>query len=88
MVARYIPSIIVIGVALAAYRLLGVDEMFEELIKTKNLQESYDYIVGVSKIIFLSVHSVLVGTIGTLFQLESSAFSCSRHEYYNMYVLC
>jgi len=46
MVARYIPSIIVIGVALAAYRLLGIGELFQELIKPKHLQPSYDYIIG------------------------------------------
>jgi len=46
MVARYIPSIIVIFVALAAYRLLGVGELFREFIKPKHLQPSYDYIVG------------------------------------------
>lgn len=45
MVARYIPSIIVIFVALAAYRLLGVGELFREFIKPKHLQPSYDYIV-------------------------------------------
>jgi len=46
MLARYIPSIIVIFVALAAYRLLGVGELFVELIKPKHLQPSYDYIIG------------------------------------------
>jgi hypothetical protein len=46
MVARYVPSLVVIGIALAAYRLLGIDELFEQLIKPKTLQESYDYIIG------------------------------------------
>jgi len=46
MIARYVPSIIVLGVALAAYRLLGIGELFEELIKPKHLQPSYDYIIG------------------------------------------
>jgi len=46
MVARYIPSIIVIFVALAAWRMLGIGEFFQELIKPKQLQPSYDYIIG------------------------------------------
>jgi len=54
MVARYIPSIIVIFVALAAYRLLGIGELFEELIKPKHLQPSYDYIIG--KILSIPVY--------------------------------
>jgi len=33
MIARYVPSIVVIGVALAAYRLLGIGELFQEFIK-------------------------------------------------------
>lgn len=45
MVARYIPSLVVIGVAMAAYRLLGFDEMFEVMIHPKTLEESYDYII-------------------------------------------
>jgi len=47
MVARYIPSIVVILVALAAYKLLGVGELFQELIKPKHLQPVYDYIIGI-----------------------------------------
>ena len=46
MVARYIPSLVVIGVALAAYRLLGIEDMFQKLIETKSLAQSYDYIIG------------------------------------------
>jgi len=46
MIARYVPSIVVIGVALAAYRLLGIGELFQEFIKPKHLQPTYDYIIG------------------------------------------
>jgi len=46
MVGRYIPPIIVIFVALAAYRMLGIGDLFQELIKPKHLQPSYDYIIG------------------------------------------
>jgi len=52
MVARYIPSIVAILVALAAYRLLGVGELFEELIKPKHLQPTYDYIIGTTLAVF------------------------------------
>jgi len=45
MVARYIPTLMAIGAILAAYRLLGVSELFQEFIK-KDLQPSYDYIIG------------------------------------------
>jgi len=34
-----------IGALLAAYRLLGVGDMFKELIK-KDLQPAYDYVIG------------------------------------------
>lgn len=45
MVANYIPWLVVIGVALGAYRLLDVDQLFQELIKPTHMQEKYDYIV-------------------------------------------
>ena len=60
MVARYIPAIIVIFVALAAYRLLGVSELFVEFIKPKHLQPTYDYIIG---ILFLLLTAILDNTI-------------------------
>jgi len=34
-----------IGVLLAAYRLLGVGDLFKEFIK-KDLQTTYDYVIG------------------------------------------
>jgi len=58
MIARYVPSIIVLGVALAAYRLLGIGELFEELIKPKHLQPSYDYIIGIR--FFSALYKVVV----------------------------
>jgi len=64
MFARYIPSIIVIGVALAAYRLFGVGELFQELIKPKHLQPSYDYIIGTIRF-----------TINSLLYVKKTAFT-------------
>ena len=48
MVARYIPTLMAIGAVLAAYRLLGVGDVFKELIK-KDLQPVYDYVIGSSR---------------------------------------
>jgi len=45
MVARHIPTLMAIGAVLAAYRLLGVGDVFKELIK-KDLQPAYDYVIG------------------------------------------
>jgi len=45
MVVRHIPTLMAIGALLAAYRLLGVGDMFKELIK-KDLQPAYDYVIG------------------------------------------
>jgi len=45
MVVRHIPTLMAIGAILAAYRLLGVGDMFKELIK-KDLQPAYDYVIG------------------------------------------
>lgn len=45
MVAKQIPWFIGIGALLAAYKLLGGAELFEELTR-RELQESYDYIIG------------------------------------------
>jgi choline dehydrogenase-like flavoprotein len=45
MVAQYIPTLIVIGAALVAYRFLGLDDYFQELIHQKELRDSYEYII-------------------------------------------
>jgi len=45
MVVRHIPTLMAIGAVLAAYRLLGVGDVFKELIK-KDLQPAYDYVIG------------------------------------------
>jgi len=45
MVARHIPTLMAIGAVLAAYRLLGVGDLFKEFIK-KDLQPAYDYVIG------------------------------------------
>ena len=45
MVARHIPTFMAIGAVLAAYRLLGVGDVFKEFIK-KDLQPAYDYVIG------------------------------------------
>lgn len=44
-IRRYIPSMVVLGIAVAVYRYFGLEEIFEELIKPRSLQERYDYIV-------------------------------------------
>lgn len=46
MIGNYIPAIIVIGLALTTYRYLGLGDLFVELIKAKELQPQYDYIIG------------------------------------------
>jgi len=46
MVVRHIPTLMAIGAVLAAYRLLGVGDVFKELIK-KDLQPAYDYVIGI-----------------------------------------
>lgn len=46
MVAQYIPTLMVLGAALVAYRFLGLDVYFEELIHQKDLRDSYEYIIG------------------------------------------
>lgn len=46
MVAQYIPTLMVLGAALVAYRFLGLDEYFQELIHQKDLRDSYEYIIG------------------------------------------
>jgi choline dehydrogenase len=45
MVAQYIPAVIVIGVALVSYRMLGLDEYLVEFVKAKDIQDSYDYVI-------------------------------------------
>lgn len=45
MIGNYIPAIIVIGLALTTYRYLGLGDLFVELIKAKELQPQYDYII-------------------------------------------
>lgn len=45
MAASYIPAIVTILGALAAYRLLGLNELLEDFIKSKELKDTYDYIV-------------------------------------------
>jgi len=51
MVVRHIPTLMAIGAVLAAYRLLGVGDVFKELIK-KDLQPAYDYVIGWSSFHF------------------------------------
>jgi hypothetical protein len=82
MVARYIPSLVVIGVALAAYRLLGVDEMFQKLIEPKALAESYDYIVGEQALYRIGVHSAIIGiTMMMMMMMEhGTARNCGSAE--------
>jgi len=46
MVAQYIPALLVIGAALVSYRLLGLNDLFTDLIKAKELKASYDYLIG------------------------------------------
>jgi len=48
MVARHIPTLMAIGAVLAAYRLLGVGDVFKELIK-KELQPAYDVVIGIGR---------------------------------------
>lgn len=45
MAASYVPSLLVILAALAAYKMFGLDELLVDLIQTRELDESYDYIV-------------------------------------------
>jgi len=45
MVSQYLPGLIVLGAALVAYKLLGVDQYFVEFIKKKDLKPTYDYII-------------------------------------------
>ena len=52
--ARHIPTLMAIGAVLAAYRLLGVSDVFKELIK-KDLQPAYDYVIGWSSLNLLLV---------------------------------
>ncbi|ESO12860.1 hypothetical protein HELRODRAFT_93524 [Helobdella robusta] len=44
-IGKYIPAIIVVGIGLTFYRLLGLGDYFVELIKAKELQKEYDYII-------------------------------------------
>lgn len=45
MVAQYIPGLVALGVALLAYRMLGLDQYLVEYIHKKDLKPSYDYII-------------------------------------------
>lgn len=47
MVAKYIPGVIAIGVILVAWRLMGGAAYIEGLTK-KELQEQYDFIIGMT----------------------------------------
>jgi len=46
MVTQYIPALIVIGAAIAAYQFFELNEYLIELVKTKELRDHYDYIIG------------------------------------------
>ena len=42
---RYVPTLVAVGVILAAYKLMGVGDLFKVLTK-KEIQPVYDYIIG------------------------------------------
>ena len=44
-IGRYIPYIMAIGALLASYKLLGVSRWMGDL-ETRELEETYDYIIG------------------------------------------
>ena len=43
---RYLPFLLIVAIAAGAYYYFDLEVYFEEFIKAKELQESYDFIVG------------------------------------------
>ena len=73
MVGRYIPILMGLGAILVAYRFVGIDRILEGL-RDKQLEDSYDYIIGES------VFYISSGRRHIMWIADSSLFGMALRE--------
>jgi len=78
--ARHIPTLMAIGAVLAAYRLLGVGDLFKELIK-KDLQPAYDYVIGWLSLYYICVTALHLCVLPFAWCSETNKLKCRAYYF-------